>query len=82
MDLESKMLGEISQRKINTIHFTFIWNLRNKKYRKIKIPLKYRKHTAGKMDEIGDGDEEYTYHDECRVMCRTAEHYVAQLKPI
>ena len=29
-DLEGIMLSEISQRKTNTVHFTYIWNLKNK----------------------------------------------------
>ena len=71
--------------------FIHLWNLRNKtteqsKKRQIqKQTLKYREQTAGcqrgsgGMSEIGDGDEEYTYHDQHWVMDRIAESLYSHL---
>ena len=48
MDLEGMMLSEISQRKTNTIYFTYIWNLKNKTNKtKQKYTHRYREQTRG-----------------------------------
>ena len=78
MELGSITLSEISQSKKDKYrNFTQMWNLRNKtneqrkkskpKNRLLTIENKLmvtRREVGGGMDETGEGDREYTYHDE------------------
>ena len=49
VDLEGIILSEISQTKINTIYFTYLWNLKNKinEQTKQKQTHRYREQTDG-----------------------------------
>ena len=49
MDLEGIMLSEVSQRKTNTICFTYRWNLKNNINERKKQTNRYRKRTDSRQ---------------------------------